>query len=42
MVIEVVTWSSGMSLKRTSMSRSVSTATPHMPTSPSERGLSES
>ena len=42
MVIDVVTWSSGMPPKSTSMSRSVSTATPHMPTSPSERGESES
>jgi hypothetical protein len=42
MVIDVVTLSSGMPSKSTSMSRSVSTATPHMPTSPSERGLSES
>ncbi len=31
MVIDVVTWSSGMPSKSTSMSRSVSTATPHMP-----------
>ncbi len=42
MVIDVVTWSSGMPSNSSSMSRSVSTATPHMPTSPSDRGLSES
>ncbi len=42
MVIDVVTSSSGMPPKSTSMSRSVSTATPHMPTSPRARGESES
>ena len=34
MVIEVVTWSSGMPSKRISMSRSVEMATPSLPTSP--------
>jgi hypothetical protein len=37
MVIDVVILSRGMPSKSTSMSRSVSTATPHIPTSPSER-----
>ena len=41
-VIEVVTRSSGMPAKRSSMSASVSTATPSRPTSPSERAWSES
>ncbi len=40
MVIEVVTWSSGMSLKRISMSASEETATPHLPNSPSAIGWS--
>ena len=42
MVIEVVTWSSGMPANRSSMSASVSIATPSRPTSPSARGWSES
>ncbi|CAM5443079.1 hypothetical protein SGLAM104S_02166 [Streptomyces glaucescens] len=42
MVIEVVTSPSGMSLNRTSMSAAESIATPQCPTSPSERGSSES
>ena len=41
-VIEVVTRSSGIPAKRSSMSASVSTATPSRPTSPSERAWSES
>ncbi|CAM5631253.1 hypothetical protein STENM36S_07638 [Streptomyces tendae] len=41
-VMEVVTSPSGMSLKRTSMSAAESMATPQCPTSPSERGSSES
>ena len=41
-VIETVTWSSGMPEKRTSMSSTVSRATPSTPTSPSERSWSES
>ena len=40
MVIEVVTWSSGMSLKRISMSASEEIATPHLPNSPSAIGWS--
>ena len=42
MVIDVVTSASGILSNRISMSRSVSTATPHIPTSPSDRGESES
>jgi hypothetical protein len=42
MVIEVVTSPSGMPSKRTSMSAAESMATPQWPTSPSERGSSES
>ncbi len=42
MVIDVVTRSSGMSPNRTSMSAAESIATPQWPTSPSERGSSES
>ena len=41
-VIEVVTRSSGMPRNRSSMSASVSTATPSRPTSPSDRAWSES
>jgi hypothetical protein len=41
-VIDVVTRSSGMPANRSSMSASVSTATPSRPTSPSERAWSES
>ncbi len=41
-VIEVVTSPSGMSRKRISMSAAESMATPQWPTSPSERGSSES
>ncbi len=41
-VIEVVTSPSGMSLNRTSMSAAESMATPQCPTSPRERGSSES
>ncbi len=41
-VMDVVTWSSGMPANRSSMSASVSTATPSRPTSPSARGWSES
>ena len=41
-VIDVVTRSSGMPANRSSMSASVSTATPSRPTSPSERVWSES
>jgi hypothetical protein len=42
MVMEVVTSPSGMSRKRISMSAAESTATPQWPTSPRERGSSES
>lgn len=42
MVMDVVTSPSGMSLNRTSMSAAESMATPQCPTSPSERGSSES
>jgi hypothetical protein len=42
MVCETVTSSSGMPSKRTSMSASEETATPHFPTSPSESGESAS
>ena len=38
MVMEVVTLSKGMPSKMTSISRRLSTATPHRPTSPKERG----
>ena len=38
MVIDVVTWSSGMSSKSRSMSSSVEIATPSLPTSPRARG----
>lgn len=41
-VMEVVTSPSGMSLNSTSMSAAESMATPQCPTSPSERGSSES
>ena len=41
-VIETVTSSSGMPANSVSMSSSVSMATPSRPTSPSERGRSES
>ncbi len=41
-VIEVVTWSSGMPAKSASMSAAESTATPQWPTSPSDSGSSES
>ena len=41
-VIDVVVWSSGMPSKSTSMSAAESMATPQWPTSPSERGSSES
>ncbi len=41
-VMDVVTSPSGMPRKRTSMSAAESTATPQWPTSPSERGSSES
>ena len=41
-VIEVVTSASGMPSNSTSMSAAESTATPQCPTSPSERGSSES
>ena len=42
MVIEVDTSPSGMPSKSTSMSASESIATPHLPTSPADIGLSES
>jgi hypothetical protein len=42
MVIDVETRSSGMPSKRSSMSSRLSIATPTLPTSPSERGSSES
>ena len=42
MVIDVVTSPSGMSPNSTSMSTALSMATPQWPTSPSERGSSES
>ena len=42
MVMEVVTSSSGMPSKRTSMSARLSTATPHLPTSPRDMRWSES
>ena len=38
MVIEVETWSSGMPSNSVSMSARLEIATPHFPTSPSERG----
>ncbi len=41
-VMDVVTCSSGMSRNSTSMSAAESMATPQWPTSPSERGSSES
>ena len=41
-VIEVETWSSGIWSNATRMSSSVSMATPVRPTSPRQRGLSES
>ena len=41
-VIEVETRSSGMPSNRVSMSAVLEMATPHLPTSPSERGWSES
>ena len=42
MVIDVVILSRGISLKSRSISDSESIATPHLPTSPVERGWSES
>ncbi len=42
MVIEVVTWSSGIPSNRISMSFNDEMATPHMPTSPFAMGWSES
>ena len=42
MVMEVVTLSNGIPLNRTSMSCKDDTATPHLPTSPSDNGWSES
>ena len=42
MVIEVVTWSSGMPSNSVSMSASEEMATPHLPTSPSASGWSGS
>jgi hypothetical protein len=42
MVMETETWSSGIPSKSVSMSSSELMATPHFPTSPSERGWSES
>ena len=41
-VMEVVTWSSGMPSSSTSMSASDEIATPHLPNSPSASGASES
>ena len=41
-VIDVVTWSSGMSASSVRMSSIESIATPTLPTSPSARGWSES
>ena len=41
-VIDVDTWSSGMPSNSVSMSARLEIATPHLPTSPSERGWSES
>ncbi len=41
-VIDTLTWSSGMPANSVSMSSSESIATPSRPTSPSERGWSES
>jgi hypothetical protein len=41
-VIETETWSSGIPSNSVSMSASEEIATPHFPTSPSERGWSES
>ena len=41
-VIDVDTWSSGIPSKSVSMSASEEIATPHLPTSPSERGWSPS
>ncbi len=40
MVMETLTWSSGMPPNSVSMSSSELMATPHFPTSPSERGWS--
>ena len=42
MVMEVEIRSRGIPLKSVSMSWTLSMATPHFPTSPRERGLSES
>ena len=42
MVIDVVTLSSGRPLSRARMSSRLSMATPTLPTSPSDRGWSES
>jgi hypothetical protein len=42
MVIEVVTCSSGIPANRVSMSARLEMETPHLPTSPSEKGLSAS
>ena len=42
MVIEVETLSSGIPSNSVSMSARLEMATPHLPTSPSERGWSES
>jgi hypothetical protein len=41
-VIDVETWSSGIPSNSASMSASELIATPHLPTSPSDRGWSES
>jgi hypothetical protein len=42
MVIDTLIWSSGIPSNRISMSRTVSIATPALPTSPCTRGWSES
>ena len=42
MVMETETWSSGIPSKRVSMSAREEMATPHTPTSPRDRGWSES
>ena len=42
MVMEVVTWSSGMPSSSASMSASDDTATPHLPNSPMASGASVS
>jgi hypothetical protein len=42
MVMETETWSNGMPSNKVCMSATLEMATPHFPTSPSDRGWSES